>query len=173
MARCTGRRLTGGMTESTQLLRVAVLIGATVSTGLMAGLFYAFAVAVMPGLGRAGDRTFVEAMQRINVAILNGWFAAAFAGAALLTAAAGLLHLGRPELPWIAAAFVAYGAALVVTFRMNIPLNDALDAAGEPGRIPDLAAVRGRFEAAWVRWNVVRALVCTAALALLSWALAV
>ncbi|WP_449064522.1 hypothetical protein [Planomonospora algeriensis] len=85
------------MTESTQVLRVAVLIGSTVSMGLMAGLFYAFAVAVMPGLGRSGDRTFVEAMQRINVAILNGWFAAAFVGAALLTAVAGLLHLGRPN----------------------------------------------------------------------------
>ncbi|MBG0816878.1 DUF1772 domain-containing protein [Planomonospora sp. ID82291] len=161
------------MTESTHVLRVAVLIGATVSTGLMAGLFYAFAVAVMPGLGRAGDRTFVEAMQRINAAILNGWFAAAFAGAALLTAAAGLLHLGRPALPWIGAAFVLYGVALAVTFSMNVPLNDALDAAGEPGRIPDLGAVRERFEAVWVRWNVVRALACTVALACLSWALTV
>jgi uncharacterized membrane protein len=160
------------MTESMQLLRVAVLVGATVSMGLMAGLFYAFAVAVMPGLGRAGDRTFVEAMQRINVAILNGWFAAAFVGAALLTAVAGLLHLGRPELPWIVAAFAVYGVALVVTFTTNIPLNNALDAAGEPGRIPDLAAVRERFEAVWVRWNVVRALACTVALACLAWAAA-
>ncbi|WP_449064521.1 anthrone oxygenase family protein [Planomonospora algeriensis] len=68
---------------------------------------------------------------------------------------------------------MAYGVALAVTFTMNIPLNDALDTAGEPGRIPDLGAVRERFETVWVRWNVVRALACTVALALLSWALAV
>jgi hypothetical protein len=35
----------------------------------------------MPGLRRTDDRTFVDAMQSINVAIINGWFALSFAGA--------------------------------------------------------------------------------------------
>jgi uncharacterized membrane protein len=116
------------------LFRAAALVVATVTMGLMAGLFYAFSIAVMPGLARSGDRAFVEAMQRINVAILNGWFALGFAGALLFTALAAVLHLGpdgRPALPWIAAALVLYGAALVITFRVNVPLNDALVAAGE------------------------------------------
>lgn len=42
----------------------------------MAGLFYAFAVSVMPGLRTADDQTFIDAMQRINVP-LNGALAAA------------------------------------------------------------------------------------------------
>ncbi|GAA3151880.1 DUF1772 domain-containing protein [Planomonospora alba] len=160
------------MTDSTHPLGTVALVAATIATGLMAGLFYAYAVSVMPGLGRSGDRTLVEAMQRINVAILNGWFAAAFAGAAVLTAVSGLLHLGRPELPWIAAAFVAYGAVLAVTFAVNLPLNNALDAAGDPGLIADPAAVREAFEARWVRWNAVRAVANTVAFALLVRALA-
>ncbi|WP_373564207.1 MULTISPECIES: hypothetical protein [unclassified Streptomyces] len=52
----------------------AALFLAVLATGLMAGLFAAFAYAVMPGLGRSGDRTFVEAMRNINKTILNGWF---------------------------------------------------------------------------------------------------
>jgi uncharacterized membrane protein len=156
------------------LFRAAALVGATVTMGLMAGLFYAFSIAVMPGLAGSGDRTFVAAMQQINKAILNGWFALGFAGAPLLTVLAAALHLGarwRPALPWIVAALVLYMVALAITFRVNVPLNDTLAAAGEPDRIADLAAVRERFEGRWVRWNAARAVATTAALACLAWAL--
>ncbi|GAA2435927.1 DUF1772 domain-containing protein [Streptomyces macrosporus] len=154
--------------------RTAALVVATVTTGLIAGLFYAYACSVMPGLGRADDRTFVEAMRRINVAILNGWFALCFAGAPLACGAAALLHLGgggRPVLPWTVAAFALYAVVLVVTFRVNVPLNDALAAAGAVDRGADLAAVRERFEARWVRWNTVRAVAATASFGCLVWAL--
>lgn len=157
-----------------ELARVIALVAATITTGLSAGLFYAYACSVMPGLRGTEDRTFIEVMQRINVAILNGWFLLGFVGALLCTAAAVALHLpsdGHRVLPVAVAALVCYTAALVVTRKINIPLNDALAAAGEPGRIPDPAAVRGRFEAPWVRWNVARALLCTAALGCLCWAL--
>ena len=56
------------------------LLLAVLTVGLMAGVYAAFAFAVMPGLARTADRTFVEAMQRINVAILNGWFLVCFLG---------------------------------------------------------------------------------------------
>lgn len=154
--------------------RTATLVGATLTTGLMAGLFYAWAISVMPGLGRSDDRTFVEAMQHMNEAILNGWFALCFVGALVLTALAALLHLGRDVrsvLPWVIAALVLYVAALAITFGVNVPLNNELKAAGGVDRITDLAAVREVFEAKWVRWNIVRAVTNTAALGCLAWAL--
>lgn len=157
-----------------ELSRAVVLMAATITTGLSAGLFYAYACSVMPGLRGTEDRTFIEVMQRINVAILNGWFLLGFVGALVTTAAAVALHLpadGHDVLPPLVAALVLYSASLVVTRAINIPLNDALAAAGEPGRIADPAAVRSRFEARWVRWNVARALLCTAALGCLCWAL--
>ncbi|REE95672.1 DUF1772 domain-containing protein [Thermomonospora umbrina] len=157
-----------------KLFQTISLIGATTTMGLMAGLFAAFSYAIMPGLGRASDRTFVEAVQRINVAILNGWFAVGFAGAIVFTGAAAALHLGdghRAVLPWLIAAFVLYAAVLAITFGINIPLNDAIEAAGDVDRVPDLAAVRAAFETKWVRWNAVRAILSTAALACLGWAL--
>lgn len=169
MFRLTGPGFTGRMTS-----RDAVLVAATVAVGLMAGLFFAFSVAVMPGLAKAADRTLVDAMQRINAAIQNGWFLLVFGGSLLLCAAAVALCLrdgGRGPLPWVIAATVLYLAVLVVTFGVNIPLNDRLDAAGDPGSLADPAAVRERFEAAWVRWNLVRTLLCTGALGCLGQAL--
>ncbi|NYI06359.1 anthrone oxygenase family protein [Allostreptomyces psammosilenae] len=159
-----------------EFLRGAALMAATLTMGLVAGLFHAFAMSVMPGLGRADDRTFVVAMGRINVAILNGWFAVTFGGALLLTALAVLAHLGggaRPALPWIVAALLLYAVMLAVTFGVNVPLNNALAAVGEPGSLgaAELAEVRERFEARWVRWNVVRAVAATAGFGCLAWAL--
>jgi uncharacterized membrane protein len=66
------------------------------------------------------------------------------------------------------------GASLVaatLTMGLNVPLNNALAAAGDPDRIADLAAVREHFEAPWVRWSLARALTCTAAFGCLAWAL--
>jgi uncharacterized membrane protein len=146
------------------------LVAATVTTGLMAGLFAAFSYAVMPGLGKAGDAAFVEAMQRINVAILNGWFGICFGGAVLFSVLAAVLHLGadrRPALPWIVAGLAFYLLTLVVTAAVNVPLNDKLAAAGTL----DPHAAREAFEAVWVRWNIVRSVLCTLGFGCLAWAL--
>lgn len=157
-------------------LRSLVLLAATLTTGLMAGLYFAFSVAVMPGLAKAGDRTLVDAMQRINVAILNGWFTLAFGGALVLGVAAAVLHRsgeGRPALGWIIAGTALYAVSLLITMACNVPLNARLADAGAPSRIHDVAAVRARFESAWVHWNVARTLASTAALGCLAWAMRV
>lgn len=147
------------------------LVGATLLTGLMAGLYFAFSIAVMPGLGRCDDRTFVDAMRSVNRRILNGWFGLAFAGAPLVILVAGALHLGgeaKELVFWTLAAFLLYALTLGVTFRVNVPLNDTLDAE-EGDEAP--GAVRERFEARWVRWNHMRTVLCAASLGCLSWAL--
>jgi uncharacterized membrane protein len=157
-----------------ELVRGAALVAATITMGLAAGLFYVFSHAIMPGLGRGGDRTFVGGFQAIDKAIVNPWFQVSFLGALVFTALAAVLHLGtqwRSVLPWIVAALVLYVVTLVITFAVNIPLNNQIQAAGAPDRIADLAAVRGRFEAAWVRWNLVRTVTSVTAFACLTWAL--
>jgi uncharacterized membrane protein len=157
-----------------ELSRGATLIVATVAMGLLAGFLYAYACSVMPGLHRTDDRTFVSSLQQINVAILNGWFFATFLGAPLVTALAGLLQLGggsRRVLLWIVAAFILCAVGFVITIVVNVPLNDALAAAGDPEQATDLAAVRAQFEASWVRWNIARAVGFTAAFGCLTWAL--
>jgi uncharacterized membrane protein len=156
-------------------LRTISLFLATMTVGLMAGVFVIYANAIMPGLRRTDDRTFIAAFQSIDRVIVNPLFLADFLGALLLTGLAAALHLGedaRASLVLIAAALVLYLAAFVITVRVNVPLNDAIKSAGEPDSIPDLAGVRERFdEVRWVRWNLIRALTSTAAFGCLAWAL--
>jgi uncharacterized membrane protein len=158
-----------------ELLRAAALIAATMTTGMMAGVFGLYAHAIMPGLGDTDDRTFVGAFQAIDKAIINPWFMPMFIGALLLSGLSVALHLREDErsvLPWIVAALVLYVVVFVVTVGVNVPLNDELKAAGDPDRIADLAAVRERFdEAKWVRWNIARTVATTAAFGCLTWAL--
>jgi uncharacterized membrane protein len=152
------------------------LIAATMSMGLMAGVFGLYAHTIMPGLGRTDDRTFVGAFQAIDRAIINPWFlAGGFVGALVFTALAAVLHVPadrRSVLPWIAVALILYLVVFVITIGVNVPLNDAIKAAGDPDRIADPAMVRERFdEARWVAWNNVRTLASTAAFGCLAWAL--
>ncbi|MET8361540.1 anthrone oxygenase family protein [Micromonospora sp. NPDC005171] len=156
------------------VLSTASLFAATVTTGLTAGLFAAFAYAVMPGLARTDDRTLVLAMRRINESILNGWFAVCFGGALLFTLLAAALHLGaerRAVLPWVVAGLLLYLVVLGVTAVVNVPLNNVLVRAGDVDDATDFAALRARFEVTWVRGNVVRAVASTGAFGLLARAL--
>ncbi|MDG4864423.1 DUF1772 domain-containing protein, partial [Streptomyces sp. T-3] len=155
--------------------RLIALLAATLASGLVSGLFYGFACAVMLALRGSDDRTFIEVMQRINVSILNGWFVLGYIGSFLFTAAAlGLQLVGDDAggAVWpTGGALVVYLVAMSVTNRVNVPLNNTLEAAGAPARITQPAVVREQFEPAWVRWNVVRAVLCTATMGLLCWAL--
>lgn len=160
--------------DHVETARFASLIAATITMGLVSGLFYGFSVAVMPGLRASSDRTVIETMQRINVAILNGWFLLGYMGSLVFTALALGLHLpgdGGHALVPLAGALAAYVLAMIVTARVNIPLNNALEKAGPVDRIADPAAVRRAFEGTWVRANVWRTLLCTVSFGLLAWAL--
>ncbi|HET6867294.1 MAG TPA: DUF1772 domain-containing protein [Solirubrobacteraceae bacterium] len=154
-------------------LRALSLLAATTTTGLAAGAFAIFAHTIMPGLKKTDDHTFVAAFQAIDRAIINPWFmAGGFIGAPLFTIAAAATNLGRTALPWILAALVLHLIAFVITVAVNVPLNDAIKAAGNPDHIPNLAGVRERFhEARWAAWNLVRVATTTGAFGCLAWTL--
>ena len=154
------------------VLRFVSLMLATISMGLVAGVFGLYAHTVMPGLGRTDDRTFVGAFRSLDRAIINPWFMiTAFGGAFVLTLVAGIANRGTSALPWIAAAFGLYLVAVVITIAVNVPMNDAIKAAGDPAHI-DVTQVRAQFnEARWAAWNLVRVATSVPAFGLLAWAL--
>lgn len=155
-------------------IRLAAMVAALLGTGLIAGVFYAYAISVMPALARTDDRTLITVMQKVNVVIINPWFMTGFLGTVAFTALAAALHLGpeqRTTLLWLGIALALNVIAFGVTVALNVPLNEALDAAGDPAAITDTAAVRASYEAAWVRWNILRAVLHTAAFAVLCGAL--
>lgn len=156
---------------STSLL-VPLLVAATITTGLAAGLYYAFSCAVMPGLRRVEDAVLVATMTAINRAIQNLAFAVAFVGALLFTAGAlvAALVAGSPAAPWTGAALVLYAATLVVTGSRNVPLNNQLDEHAEDPHA-GAAEARRAFERPWTRWNTARTVLATASLGCLAGAL--
>ncbi len=138
----------------TKTLAELALIAATLTTGLAAGLFAAFGYAVMPGLRRVDDRSFVTTLRAINVAIRNGWTLLILGGALLFTLVAAVLRLVAPrgtDLAWTLAALALYIAALAITVCGNVPLNDRLAAS-----LGDDTADRTSFERPWTRWNHLR-----------------
>ncbi|MDI2126038.1 DUF1772 domain-containing protein [Yinghuangia seranimata] len=151
-----------------------VLIASTVATGLIAGTYYIFSIAVMPGLGKTDDAVFVDSMQQINKVIENPLFFATFFGAFALPAVA-VWQLrkngGGAAMKWTAAALALYTVTLLTTMGINVPLNNELKDAGDPHTIANIAQVRSDFEDKWNLWNGVRAVLSTAAVVCLGRAL--
>lgn len=139
-------------------VRTTLVFLATISVGLMAGTFALYAHTLMPGLGRADDRTFVGAFQAIDRAIINPWFIGLSFGAALIFSlgAAGA-HFGHDRFRWVLAAFICYGICVAITALVHLPLNNAIKAAGDISTIGDVAEIRRQFnEGRWTAWNLVR-----------------
>jgi uncharacterized membrane protein len=133
---------------------------ATLTTGLISGFFYAYACSVTLGLALLPDEQYIEAMQAINATVRNGVFAFSFFGADLSLLLALMIHAPRlrsRRFALISLAAVLYiGGGFMVTFLVNVPMNEELARVGEVG--PEaLAQIRAEYEGPWNFWNGVRA----------------
>lgn len=140
---------------------------ATLGSGLMAGLFFAFSVAVMQGLGKLPTEKGMAAMQSINVVILNPWFLTVFMGTALLCLGLGInafFHWTAPESGWLLAGAGLYLiGCILVTMAFNVPLNEALAAADASSA--EGAKLWKKYLVTWKNWNHVRTIACLASTA--------
>jgi uncharacterized membrane protein len=139
---------------------VLLAITATL-TGLFAGLLYAWACSVTPGLAALSDTEYITAFRSMNRAIQNPVFFASFVGAALLLPVCTWSSAG-PSLTsrfWclLAATVLYWIGGIGITAFGNIPLNNALEAFHPQGATAqDLAAMRFRFETPWNRLHTLR-----------------
>ena len=142
-------------------VRALTLACATLTTGLVAGVYYAFAVSVNLGLAAQPDASYVATMQAINERIENPLFFLTFFGAALFPLAALAAHYRRPRSGrfWLVAlACVLYiGGSFLLTSFVNVPMNNQLAAVDldAPARV--LADAHDAYEGPWNFWNGVRA----------------
>lgn len=152
------------MKKSTMFTTVNIILIATATAAaLMAGLFYAWSVSVMPGLARISDRGFMESMQSMNRAILNPVFFMGFMGTLLLLPVSSFLHYSQPlsaRFLFLLAATIVYAAGVFgVTMFGNVPLNNALEAFHLQGASEEaIAAQRAAFEGRWNSLNTIRTL---------------
>lgn len=147
-----------------------VLVLAGTLTGLLAGVFYCFNVAIVPALRHINGAAHIAAMQAINDKIKNPVFFLSFFGPTILLPLAAFMHQGNAQIALLVAAALHILGANGVTVVGNIPLNERLDkvdadaiSASEADRI------RQEFQgvgSAWMRFHLVRTLASTAATAL-------
>ncbi len=142
------------------IVRVVVLAGATLTTGLISGFFYAYLCSVTRGLALLPDVHYVEAMQEINATVRNGVFAFSFFGAVVFLILALVVHVPRLR-SWrfvlILLACVLYiGGGFMLTLGVNVPMNEELATVSTNSSPGVLARAREAYEDPWNFWNGVR-----------------
>jgi uncharacterized membrane protein len=155
-------------------VRALMLGGATLTTGLVAGVFYAYSVSVNLGLAAQPDVSYVATMQEINERIQNPLFFASFFGAALFPLPALVVHLprlrsGRFQLILLACLLYIGGGFLLTAF-VNVPMNDQLAAVDPDAPARVFSEARDAYEGPWDFWNGVRAVFSTLSFVALIWA---
>jgi uncharacterized membrane protein len=141
-------------------VRTLTLGLATLATGLVAGVFYAYAVSVNLGLAAQPDASYVATMQAINARIQNPLFFASFFGAVLFLLATLAAHIQRPRsgrfrLVALACALYIVGGFLLTAF-VNVPMNEELARVAANASPDELAGARAAYEGPWNFWNGVR-----------------
>lgn len=149
-----------------------VLVISGTLTGLLAGVFYAFDVAIVPALRKAKGTQHIAVMQAINDKIKNPVFFLSFFGPTILLPLAAYLHRGAGQFPLLLVAAVLHIiGANGVTIAGNIPLNEQLDKVNtEQLSEAEADRIRQEFQgqgAAWIRYHRIRTLTSTAATALI------
>lgn len=138
---------------------------AMLGSALIGGIFFAFSNFIMKALGRVSAAEGINAMQSINVVVLNPIFLGAFMG----TAAISLLLIGlavkgwsEPSSAWYLAGALFYiVGTFLVTVLGNVPLNDQLAAvaATDSAAIP----IWEHYLDRWTLFNMVRTIAAMAA----------
>ena len=145
----------------TKNLPLTLTLTAAIGAGLAGGVFFAFSTFVMSGLGRASDRSGLEAMQGINKAAPTPVFMTLLFGTAVVCVLLGISAVRRLDEPvarWQLAGCALYLLMIVVTAAYHVPHNDALalvdpDSAGA-------GATWRHYLSTWTAWNHVRTLAC-------------
>lgn len=139
----------------------ALAIASSVTSALVGGVFFAFSVFVMRALATLPAAQGVQAMQRINITVINALFLGAFFGAALLLCAAAFAAQDEPSsFAWLLTSLLLYLVGSVgVTIAFNVPRNNRL-ASLEPASA-QAADYWQVYLREWVAWNHVR---CAASL---------
>jgi uncharacterized membrane protein len=148
----------------TSLYFELLLWSVAISSGLMAGTYFAFSGFIMRSFASLPFDHAVAAMNAINTTILKSVFMPLFFGStvvSVLLIIAGLWHLGESgaDRAVIAGAIYLVGM-FVVTAYCNVPLNNAL--ARADGRGEESRQMWDTYLSRWTRWNTVRALASTA-----------
>ncbi|MBJ7538661.1 anthrone oxygenase family protein [Marinomonas transparens] len=132
---------------------------AAVSSGLMAGVYFAFSAFIMPSLKQVDAEKSVAVMNSINRVILRSWFMPLFFAstlASVLLAFTALFNFTWPAAVLLTASGLYVIGMFLCTACFNVPLNKALQAA--EGSAVKTRQVWQHYLLHWSHWNHVRTL---------------
>lgn len=158
--------------STTSLLATGTAAVTVALTGAVTGVFFAYSNSVLPGLTGTDARTAIRGMTSMNQKILNPVFLLTFVGppvAAVLTGVL-LLILGQrsPGVLFLVAATAYVLGAFLPTMVVNVPMNEALAAAGVPADPAEAARLWADYASRWTRWNSLRAVASLVSLLLVA-----
>ena len=135
-----------------------LIFAATLGSGLVAGIFFAFSAFVMRALARIPQEQGIAAMQAINVTVLNPQFLGAFFGTGVACLSIAFLAWGDAAGAQRACLFAACAlylfGSILVTIVGNVPLNDQLAAVGIGNA--EATPLWSHYLSRWTLWNHVR-----------------
>jgi uncharacterized membrane protein len=135
-----------------------LLWAAAVSSGLMAGIYFAFSSFVMPAFGKIETSSAIPAMNSINEVILHSWFMPLFIGStiiALLLIIVGLMNWTDPNSSLLLIAGSIYVIGMFLTTGIfNVPLNNQL--AQILPDSPNAYQIWNDYLRNWTKWNHLR-----------------
>jgi len=150
-----------------------LLWAAALSSGLMAGVYFAFSGFIMKAFDKIETAQSVAAMNSINEVILRSLFMPVFFGSSIISfllIVIAFVYWGDAD-AWLAliAGMVYFAGMFVCTVVFNVPLNNALARIG-----PDCdneQQIWSHYLRTWTKWNHLRTVSSLITCALCVWLL--
>jgi uncharacterized membrane protein len=151
--------------------KTIVLLFTTLFTGLLAGIFFTWANAITPGIGRLDDINYLRAFQNMNRTILNPLFFVVVLSPLILSFATAYLYKSHHSyIFWLllASAILYFAGVFLVTVMGNIPLNELLEKTDLTNiSLEDARSLRDKFELKWNNLHLIRTITSTLSFLLL------
>jgi uncharacterized membrane protein len=156
-------------------ISVTILLwAAALSSGLMAGVYFAFSGFIMKAFDKIETAQSVEAMNSINEEIVRSLFMPVFFGSSIIS----FLLVVIAFVDWsdagaglaLIAGMVYFAGMFICTVVCNVPLNNAL-ARPSPDRDNE-QQIWSHYLRAWTKWNHLRTVSSIITCALCIWLLA-
>ena len=137
---------------------IALLWTAALSSGLIAGVYFAFSVFIMQAFSKIDTAQSIAAMNAINKTILRSLFMPLFFGSSIISVLLiifAFIHWDEngAELTLIAGS-VYFVGMFVCTVVFNVPLNNSLARLDQNSANAD--PVWSRYLKTWTNWNHLR-----------------
>ena len=142
-------------------MKLIILLLSIFSSGLIAGLFYSWSISVTPGLTKISDKSYLEAFQSMNRAILNPAFFVTFMGLVILLPFLSYTYY-EPSIStqfWLifSATILYMAGVMAITIFGNVPMNNTLEVLQIATMSPEqMASFRLEFESRWNNLNMIR-----------------